>query len=203
MEMPEVMRTHRNALGWSQAELAERVGVDKRQIRRYEAGETQPALNVARSIARALSITVDELAGEESHRPDLTGEWWACWQSWQDGRETINPQRIAIRPLKGDIYQVATVTRGTPLEEGGYTWQGELRLWDDDVLMGWYVGNEAAVRSKGTMYFVLHTHGRRMAGRWVGKSHDGDVMTGLGAIARTEEDVMALIDELKKQGGAT
>lgn len=193
--MPQVLREHRTALGLSQAELADQVGVDKRQIRRYEAGETQPALNIARSIARALGITVDQLAGEESRRADLSGEWWACWQSWQDGGETINPQRIAVRPLRGGTYQVETVTRGTSPDGGGYTWGGELRLFDDEALMGWYAANEEAVRSKGTMYFTLHPHGRRAVGRWVGKSHDGPVMTGVAAIARTEEDVMGLIEE--------
>ena len=193
--MPEVLREHRTALGLSQAELAEQVGVDKRQIRRYEAGESQPALNVSRMIAKVLGITIDQLAGEESHRPDLSGEWWACWQSWQDGRETVNPQRIALRPLRGGTFQVQTITRGTAPDDGGYTWEGELRLFDDEALIGWYAANEEAVRSKGSMFFALHTHGRRAVGRWVGKSHDGSVMSGVAAMARTEDDVMALIDE--------
>lgn len=29
------------------------------------------------SIARALGITIDELAGNETGRVDLTGDWWA------------------------------------------------------------------------------------------------------------------------------
>ena len=34
--------------------------------------------------------------------------------------------------------------------------------------MGWYSANDQSVRSKGTMYFVLHTHGQQLTGRWVG-----------------------------------
>ena len=192
--MPQALREHRIALGLSQAQLAERVGVDKRQIRRYEAGETQPAFNVAYAIAEALDITLNQLAGTESRRLDLSGEWWACWQSWQDGRETVNPQRVTVRPVRRDLYEVKTVTRGTAPDDGGYTWEGELRLFDDDTLIGWYTANEEAVRSKGSMFFALHTHGRRAVGRWVGKSHDGSVMSGVAAMARTEDDVMALID---------
>jgi hypothetical protein len=33
------------------------------------------------------------------------------------------------------------------------------RLWDNEVLMGWYAANDGSIRSKGTMYFVLHPHG--------------------------------------------
>ena len=59
----EVMRTKRQALGLTQAQLAEAAGVGRRQIRRYEAGDAQPPLLVAARIARALRITLDELAG--------------------------------------------------------------------------------------------------------------------------------------------
>ena len=34
--------------------------------------------------------------------------------------------------------------------------------------MGWYAANDGSIRSKGTMYFVLHPHGLHMSGRWVG-----------------------------------
>jgi hypothetical protein len=66
--------------------------------------------------------------------------------------------------------------------------------------MGWYVGTENAVRSKGTMYFVLHQHGVNMTGRWVGLSYDGPIITGWGAIARSEEEVRTLMSQLKEQG---
>lgn len=199
MEMHQVMREQRTALGLSQAELAERVGVDKRQIRRYEAGEAQPSLSVAKAIANALNITIDELAGEETRRVDLAGNWWACWQSWKDGEETINPHEIHMRQ-QGDKLLVTAVTRGTPIEGGGYLWEGELRLWDNEVLMGWYVSTEGAIRSKGTMYFVLHPHGINMVGRWVGMSYDGPVISGWGAIARTEDEVIKLMDQLRTEG---
>ncbi|MFC4109567.1 helix-turn-helix transcriptional regulator [Micromonospora zhanjiangensis] len=197
--MSEVLRQRRNALGLSQADLAARVGVDKRQIRRYEAGETQPTLSVARAIARALEVTVDELAGEDVHRIDLSGDWWACWQTWNKGREILNPHQVRMRQ-KGDAVEVLAVTRGTQrFEDGGYLWRGELRLWDNEILMGWYVADEAAVRSKGTLYFVLHQHGQRMSGRWVGLSYDGPIVTGWGAVAKTEEEALSMVDTLKNE----
>lgn len=75
VEMREVMRQRRAERGLSQADLAGQVGVDSRQIRRYEAGEAQPTLPIARAIARALDITLDELAGGESHRAQLSSHW--------------------------------------------------------------------------------------------------------------------------------
>jgi transcriptional regulator with XRE-family HTH domain len=200
MDMPEIIKTRRAELGLSQADLAVEAGVDKRQIRRYEAGETQPTLSVAAAIARALGLSLDELAGEVTgKRADLSGEWWACWQSWKDGQETINPQHVAFRQ-RADMIEVSSVSRGTAVEDGGYTWQGELRLWDNEILMGWYVANEGAVRSKGTMYFAIHRHGTHMFGRWVGLSYDGPVVTGWSTMARTEEEAVALMDQLRESG---
>lgn len=195
MEMNDVIRHRRSELGMSQADLAAKVGVDRRQIRRYEAGETQPTLSVAKTIARALGITIDELAGDETHRVDLSGDWWACWQSWKDGEEVLNPHQVHMRQ-RGDQIEIVAVTRGTPLEGGGYMWRGEMKLWDNEILMGWYIADEGAVRSKGTLYFSLHQHGISATGRWVGLSYDGPIISGWSAMARTEDEVVALMNTL-------
>ena len=50
---------------------------------------------------------------------------------------TIASQRVEIKQ-EGDPLQVATITRGLSEEEGGYHWSGELRPWDNKILMGWY-----------------------------------------------------------------
>ncbi|MGQ0575738.1 MAG: helix-turn-helix transcriptional regulator [Pseudonocardia sp.] len=202
MEMNEVIRQRRADLGMSQGDLAAKVGVDRRQIRRYEAGETQPTLPMAKTIARALGITIDELAGDETHRVDLTGDWWACWQSWKDGAEVINPHEVRMTQ-RGDAVEIVAVTRGTPLDEGGYMWRGEMRLWDNEILMGWYTADEGAVRSKGTLYFALHQHGVNARGRWVGLSYDGPIVSGWSALARSEEEVVRLMDGLRNEEKAS
>jgi transcriptional regulator with XRE-family HTH domain len=196
MDMGEVLRRRRTELGMSQEDLATAVGVDKRQIRRYEAGEQQPVLSVAVAIANALNITVGELAGIPSHRVNLTGDWWASWQTFKDGQEVITLQEVRFRQ-EGERIEVETSTRGLAIEDGGYHWRGELRIWDNEVIMGWYAAADGSVRSKGTMYFVLHPHGQYMSGRWVGLSYDGKVITGFGAVARDEASATAAIAELK------
>ena len=39
-----------------------------------------------------------------------------------------------------------------------------------------------------------------MAGRWVGMSFDGSIVTGWGAMARTEEEALAVMAHLKEKG---
>jgi transcriptional regulator with XRE-family HTH domain len=180
----------------SQAELAAAAGVDTRQIRRYEAGEQQPLLSVAVAIANALQISVGELAGIPSHRVNLSGTWWMSWQTFKDGEEVITAQEVRFLQ-QAELIQLETVTRGITVEEGGYHWRGELRLWDNEILMGWYAANDGSVRSKGTMYFVLHPHGINMSGRWAGLSYDGSIVTGWGAMGRTEEEARDIIATLK------
>ncbi len=159
--------------------------VDKRQIRRYESGETQPTLPIAKAIAQALGISIDELAGEHSRRVDLTGRWWASWQTTRSGAEKSATQEVEIKQQGGSL-QIATISRGLTVEEGGYHWSGELRLWDNEILMGWYAANDGSIRSKGTMYFVVHPHGLHMSGRWVGLGYDDQIMTGFAPWATAQ-----------------
>lgn len=193
MDMPEVMRDRRAALSLSQADLAAAVGLDKRQIRRYEVGEAQPTLPVAKAIAQALEITIDELAGIGEQRLRITGDWWAAWQTSEDGEpvQTCQPIRITQR---GRDLDIRAVERGLAVEDGGYLWRGQLRLWDNEILMGWYAADDSAIRSKGTLYLVVHQHGQQMQGRWVGLSYDGALQTGFAAIARTQDAASQLLE---------
>jgi len=99
---------------------------------------------------RPAGISVAELAGKPSHLIQLGGQWWASWQTSRSGEEKIASQQVEIKQ-EGELLQVATITRGLTEEEGGFHWSGELRLWDNEILMGWYAANEGSIRSKGTM----------------------------------------------------
>lgn len=101
-----------------------------------------------------------------------------------------------------NVLHVAATARGLTDEQGGgFLWRGELRLWDNEILMGWYAATDGAVRSKGTMYFVLHPHGMPLLGRWVGLSHDGKIITGWAAVAEHEDELPALVDSLNRSRG--
>lgn len=202
MDLHEVIRKRRSELGMSQAELAAATGVDRRQIRRYEAGEQQPVLPVAVAIARALKISVNELAGQPPHRINLSGTWWMSWQTSRDNEEAIAVQEVNFAQQE-ELIHLDTVARGLSVEGGGYHWRGELRLWDQEVLMGWYVANEGPIRSKGTLYFVLHPHGISMSGRWVGLGYDSKIMTGWGTAARSKDEALELNARLREDQGTS
>ena len=172
-----------------------------RQLARYEAGEQQPVLSVAVALAEALDISLAQLAGKTSTGIDLTGRWWASWQTYREGEEYVSLQEVRIDLADDNLYQVTATTRGLSVEEGGYLWRGELRLWDNEILMGWYAAADGAVRSKGTMYFVVHAHGIRLLGRWVGLSYDGKIVTGWAAMAHDPDETRGLIDTLKESDG--
>jgi len=152
-----------------------------------ESSEAQPTLPIAKAIAQALDISLDELAGEDAHRISLTGQWWASWQTSRSGTEKIATQEVEIKQ-EGSSLRIQTLTRGLSAEEGGYHWSGELRLWDNEILMGWYASTDGSIRSKGTMYFVLHPHGLNMSGRWVGLGYDDQIMTGFASMAHSHEE---------------
>jgi transcriptional regulator with XRE-family HTH domain len=52
----------------TQQALADAVGCHVTMVRRYEAGETQPTLDVIRNMARALSVSADALVFELDER---------------------------------------------------------------------------------------------------------------------------------------
>jgi transcriptional regulator with XRE-family HTH domain len=194
--MSDVIRARRRKLGLSQAELAKAAGVSVRQLARYEAGEQQPNLAGGFALAEALGISISQLGGKIPHGIDLTGNWWAAWQTFRRGEEHIACQQVRITQ-DDDILQLDATTRGLANEDGGYLWRGELRLWDNEVLLGWYAASDGAIRDKGTMYFVIHAHGIHLLGRWVGLSYDGKIVTGWSAMAHDRDTTVELIDSLK------
>src|SRR5829696_6385624 len=191
----EIIRRLRQEAGLSQAGLAAAAGIHTRQITRYESGEQQPALGVAQRLAQALGVTLDELAGAPGDRIKLEGTWWTAWQTFNDGNEVIATQPVGLTQ-HGSTISIEALERSSENEHGGYLWRGELRLWDGQILMGYYAAADGNVRSKGTMYFVLHAQGEFAHGRWVGLSYDGPVVSGLATLARTQDQVQAVMQRV-------
>ena len=71
MKFPERLAALRKEHKLTQQALADKVGVHVIQIRRYEAGDTQPTLEVIRKLAIALSVSADKLIFDNAERgPD-------------------------------------------------------------------------------------------------------------------------------------
>lgn len=196
--MADVLRTQRARLQLSQAELAEAAGVNVRQIARYEAGEQQPVLSVALSLADALEISLNQLAGRDTDELSFSGDWWASWETRKDGVPRVDTHTLEITQRGDRLYLDAA--RARSVVEGSYAWRGELRLWDQEALIGWYRASDTAARSKGTMYFALHPQGTHAWGRWVGLSYDGLIISGWAALAKTNELSEQTVRDLIESG---
>lgn len=61
----ESIRVLRTRAGWSQRELAERLGVDRTAIVKYENGDGEPSLRLAIRIADLFGVSMDELLGRK------------------------------------------------------------------------------------------------------------------------------------------
>jgi len=64
------LRLLRAERGWSQAELAERLGVSRQTVNAIETGRYDPSLPLAFSLARLFGLTIEQIfAPEAGARP--------------------------------------------------------------------------------------------------------------------------------------
>ena len=63
----------RKMLNMTQEELAEKVGVSRQAVAKWEAGETSPDLEKARLLAEALGVSLDDLTNYEPGDSDSMG----------------------------------------------------------------------------------------------------------------------------------
>lgn len=71
MDFPERLVTLRKQHGYTQQQLADLIGTHMSQLKRYEAGTSQPTLEVLRKLAIALSVSADLLLFDKDERgPD-------------------------------------------------------------------------------------------------------------------------------------
>ena len=64
METGKIIATLRDKKGLSQTELADKSGVSRVMIGKYERGEAIPSIDAAKKIADALEVSLDYLVGE-------------------------------------------------------------------------------------------------------------------------------------------
>lgn len=64
METGKIIAAVRDKKGWSQTDLADKSGVSRVMIGKYERGEAIPSIDAAKKIADALEVSLDYLVGE-------------------------------------------------------------------------------------------------------------------------------------------
>lgn len=93
------LATLRKQKGLTQQALAERVGIHVSQIRRYEAGDSQPTLDALRNLAVALSVSTDALVFDEGERgpdDDLRLQFEATSRLDEEGKTLVKALLEAV-----------------------------------------------------------------------------------------------------------
>lgn len=126
-------------------------------------------------------------------RIDLAGRWFNVNESTIKGERVVNGGWVTVRQARNRLF-LQNEIRSPENPDGGYLWRGELTIWDNQHLLGWYVAREPNVLSKGTFYYVLHATGTEMTGRWVGRSYDEGLISGNCCLARTESRAREISD---------
>lgn len=194
-ELGDIIRARRTDLGMEQSDLAEAVGANVRQVGRWEkagqAGGQEPTASNIKRLARALGVSTDELLGEMPMGLDLSGRWFAAWDTSRNRVPVI------------DRHEITATHRGiefTFAADGDYLWSGNLRHVDGS-LMGTYLATERARMFRGSLYFTLAEDGSAAIGRWSGLWADGLVGGGWGVLARDEDRAGRLMDTVKAHEG--
>jgi len=185
---PDVIRASRLRQRLTQAELAREIGVDTRQINRYESGETEPTLAVARRLADRLRITMDELAGGQA---PLNGSWAFIWQGLSEIADThsgmvelsLRGRHLGVRPLRSPL---------SAESETVIAWSAELFV-DIDTLLGGYKIETVSVGGRGLLN--LNHHDGLIDGDWI-RTSVRNSGTGKLCLARNPDMAEARLHEL-------
>lgn len=200
MGTPETIRVNRVKLGLTQAQLARDIGVDTRQINRYETGETEPTLAIARRLADRLRISMDELAGGLS---PLNGTWHSAWHNLTpdlDGEAVYTGavelaqqgHHLTIQPLRGRGPKRDVEADNVP----ELVWSAEVFV-DVDTLLGGYRIDTPALRGRGLLN--LTHHATTIEGTWVRIGLTGSG-TGNLVLARNLDTALTRANELLATG---
>lgn len=195
--MPDVgtiIRARRRDLGIDAAELAVRVGTTATQISRWENGRQEPTASNCRALARALVMSTDELVGLIPVGLDLSGTYFAEWDTSRDGVSVIDRHTIEAKH-RGDRFSFSAT--------GDYLWSGDLRVIDGVMMgmMGTYLSSERDKMYRGALYFTLSEDLDAAIGRWTGLWADGLVGGGWGVLARSSERASRLMKLVMEHDG--
>lgn len=185
----ERLGARRTAIGMSKAALARALGVDPKQISRWEGGTTPPA-EMLPNLAKALNFSVAELMGLTPTGLDLSGEWYAVWDTTRDGVRTLNRHELHANHLGEFVYMSA---------DGDYDWLADLRL-RGSTLTGSYQAVAEHRNECGALHLTLDHHGVYAIGHWIGSWADGIGGSGFGVIARDPEVSDRQMKKLLDQG---
>lgn len=77
MKLNEKIYTCRKKAGLSQEALADRLGVSRQAVSKWETGEAEPEISKLRLLAEAFNVTTDWLLSDEDPEPEPESGWTA------------------------------------------------------------------------------------------------------------------------------
>lgn len=95
----------REDVDWNQAALAKASGVSPAAISLIEKGERKLSMMVARKLASAFKVSIDELTGERSEAPEEAVAFFRKWQGiekLEDGDQEMVNNLIDFLEKKND-----------------------------------------------------------------------------------------------------
>ena len=94
------IRTQLDAVGKSQKELADEIGITEVSLSRYIAGNRTPRANIISSLAKALNTTTDYLLGKETGSDFESGYLSVrAWIIQNAGKMSAEQKMALIAPL--------------------------------------------------------------------------------------------------------
>lgn len=113
MALADVIKKLRIERHWRQADLAEKIGVQQKQISGYECGNTIPSTDILIKIAEAFDVSLDYLAFEATTQPshfriqdrDLLRRFEMLEQFPQQDKQFIM-EIIDLLSLKRQVHQM-------------------------------------------------------------------------------------------------
>jgi hypothetical protein len=131
---------------------------------------------------------------EDNDFIDVTGEWYAAWQTSIDGKENLNTEHIKIIQ-KGKTLRLFNTEIAPDNPKGGYRWEGQLQFFQGRSVMGWYFPKEGENNaSRGILYMTHISQKKIFIGKWVGTAYDGELVSGFVVIGK---DRTSSLEELK------
>lgn len=180
-----VLRARRSELGLTQTKVASSLGISVESYQQYESGSVELPLTIAAELAAILDISLGKLAGTEHSTANLGGLWHANWQA-ASGDDTHLHTVEALR-----------ITNSLALDNG---WRGELEIFGDEVLIGWYRPPGRGIRTRMGLFLWIPTSGDYLYGKWTGVAENNTVASGWCVMAREEERSQRVLDELIRTG---
>jgi hypothetical protein len=132
---------------------------------------------------------------EDNDRIDVSGGWYAAWQTSIDGAPLLNTEQIRVLQ-KGKTLRMWNEERSPENPKGGYLWQAQAQFFQGRTLMGWFLAKpEENNASKGIMYFCYLSQRKTFYGQWVGTAYDGELVSGFAVIAKSRESAQTELSQ--------